>query len=513
MEFLRLMKLKIFFFTLFFSFVSLFAATINWLPAFNLSSGNNGFNPQIATFQNEKAIAVWCETVDPSGPTFEIVARVYDGTQWGPLQILSQLSNTVMAPQIAINSITGEAFVAFSLDSIGSLTIQAVRFDGHNFQLPAIKINTTAEPRGNPSVSINTHGNALVVWNGFALGQEVVQAALYNGSWQSPINISSLPGSFANPKVAYNFSNDTAMALWEENQLIAFNTFDGTNWAIEQFLTSTSNASSPQVTVNSTNGQAFAVWEITDGVNQIIQGAVFDGSLWTLTDLSGDFSFSPQIEVNPNNGQAMAIWAKFNGSQNVIESAIFDGSNWQSPKQASVSDANDPQIVYYYAQNLVAGIWSQAVVESAVFENGLWGPKQNVSGANASTLDIAMDQTSATAFAIWNSDRIRGGLIQVSHGAFAGFGPQPPANLSITQLTNRFPTELDLINQLVWKASPTGGISHYNIYLFGSLIGQVMAHFPLQYKDHHKKSGVVYQYAVTAVDLAGNESAPLLISL
>ena len=66
------------------------------------------------------------------------------------------------------------------------------------------------------------------------------------------------------------------------------------------------------------------------------------------------------------------------------------------------------------------------------------------------------------------------------------------------------------LNQLTWTLSSSLEVTGYFIYRDGIKIATVGASVHT-YKDHNRKKGVSYTYAITAFNSAGNESSPVNI--
>lgn len=105
-------------------------------------------------------------------------------------------------------------------------------------------------------------------------------------------------------------------------------------------------------------------------------------------------------------------------------------------------------------------------------------------------------------------------LSVVGCGASGGNGgdttpPSAPTGLSATSL--------DAAIDLNWAAVQASDLAGYNVYRSTSPIGQASGLDPLNgtapesgasYTDDRAQNGTTYHYVVTAVDGAGNESAP-----
>ena len=89
----------------------------------------------------------------------------------------------------------------------------------------------------------------------------------------------------------------------------------------------------------------------------------------------------------------------------------------------------------------------------------------------------------------------------------------PPTNLTGTVIVNAFLLQADRIHHLQWAAALGGNIANYRIYRNGALVATVSPNGSLQYDDHNQSSKVQDNYAVTAVNTSGNESASVSIAL
>jgi hypothetical protein len=86
----------------------------------------------------------------------------------------------------------------------------------------------------------------------------------------------------------------------------------------------------------------------------------------------------------------------------------------------------------------------------------------------------------------------------------------PPSGLHGNQKINDFALQYELYNQLTWASSPSPGVIGYYIYREGMKIAKVDAS-TYTYKDHNRKKGHPYTYAITAFNSAGNESTSINI--
>lgn len=86
--------------------------------------------------------------------------------------------------------------------------------------------------------------------------------------------------------------------------------------------------------------------------------------------------------------------------------------------------------------------------------------------------------------------------------------PQPPAFIKGKQEKNKFLTQTQFFNKIIWTRSPSKGIIAYRIYRNGVLIAEVSSSF--FYVDPGQKNQAV-EYSVTSVNSNGLESTPITI--
>ena len=103
------------------------------------------------------------------------------------------------------------------------------------------------------------------------------------------------------------------------------------------------------------------------------------------------------------------------------------------------------------------------------------------------------------------------GLIQLFKGNATCL--QPPTNLTAQKIFHRFPTQVDIINQLCWSAA-TGAVA-YNVYADAALT-ILLATIPAPsvcYSQHQIAPCKTVTYYVTSVDASGNHSEPAVLTI
>ncbi len=88
-----------------------------------------------------------------------------------------------------------------------------------------------------------------------------------------------------------------------------------------------------------------------------------------------------------------------------------------------------------------------------------------------------------------------------------------PNNLTAQKIFHRFPTQVDIINQICWSAAP--GAVAYNVYADAalSILLATITNPQLCYSQHQIRSGTSSTYYVTAVDANGFESQPAVVTI
>ena len=103
-----------------------------------------------------------------------------------------------------------------------------------------------------------------------------------------------------------------------------------------------------------------------------------------------------------------------------------------------------------------------------------------------------------------------GGQIQIFRGNTC---LTAPTGLQAQKIFHRFPTQVDIINQLCW--SPAAGAVVYEVYADAALtiLLATITNPPLCYSQHQISSGKLVTYYVVAVDADGNHSAPAVVTI
>jgi len=259
-----------------------------------------------------------------------------------------------------------------------------------------------------PQIAINNNGKALAVWE----QDDNIMANRFDGtSWGTaePIEASAGPATF--PQIIID-SNGKALAVWQQDNKIMANRFDGTIWGTAESIDENmENPNSPQIAIDD-NGNALAVWQAIDLTGYKIMANHFDGSSWGTAEqiVANSASKSmPQVAIN-NNGKALAVWRQRNltGNGFKIWANHFNGSSWGTSEPIETSSSTSvtpPQIAIDNNGNALT-VWEQGNDIMANRFDGTsssWGTDEPIEAdaGRAVTPQITFDNN-GNALAVWS---------------------------------------------------------------------------------------------------------------
>jgi hypothetical protein len=293
------------------------------------ATGHDAGNPQVAFDRSGNAVAVWAR----SNGSNNIVQSSFRpaGGAFGATVDLSATGQSALLPQVAFDA-SGNALAVWArLNGTNEIVQSSLRPAGGAFATP-VDLSATGQDAFDPQVAFDASGNALAVWRRFNGSNDIVQSSFRpaGGVFAAPVDVSATGGSVLGPQVAFDPSGD-ALAVWER--------FNGSNFIVQGAFrpagaafgapvglsASGKDALEPQVAFNP-SGDALAVWERSDGSNDIVQssfrpaGGAFAAPV-DLSDTLGD-AVEPQVAFDAS-GDALAVWRRSNGANNLIVQAAF----------------------------------------------------------------------------------------------------------------------------------------------------------------------------------------------
>jgi PKD domain len=331
---------------------------------------------------------------------------------------LSEAGQNAEEPHVAFDS-QGDALAVWRRFDGSNYIIQAAtRLGGGSWQAP-VDLSEKGESASEPQVAFDSQGDALAVWIRSNGSNEIIQAASRpaGGSWQAPVDLSEKGESASEPQVAFDSQGD-AFAVWQRsngsNEIIqAASRPAGGSWQAPVDVSEAGeNAADPQLAIDP-QGNALALWRHSNGSNFVIQAASrpASGSWQTPVDLSqeGESAFQPQVAFD-SQGDALAVWVRSNGSVYIVQAAIRPaGGSWQTPEDLSEAgqNAEAPQIAVDPQGDALA-VWERSngsvkIIQSAIRPaGGSWQAPNDLSegGEEAYNPQVALDPQ-GDALAVW----------------------------------------------------------------------------------------------------------------
>lgn len=206
-----------------------------WGPPVVLAEA--GRQSRVAMDARGDAVAVW---LGPGG--LYSAALPASSSTWQPAVPVS--TTEAEHPHVGMDSL-GDAVVAWESIGAATNTVQAaVQPAGAAWGAPA-NLSEPVEyghgyPTLNPSVAIDAKGSAAATWDGFRSStDETVQVAVLpaiGGSWQAPLQLADVGGSFVSPLVGMD-EKGNGMAAWARgagaNAAVEAANYDGSSPVLE----------------------------------------------------------------------------------------------------------------------------------------------------------------------------------------------------------------------------------------------------------------------------------------
>lgn len=313
-------------------FLALCAGTVaaDWQGAqrLDLDGLGNAADARIEVADGGFVAAAWRQNGD-------VCARLWEGHSWSPAQNVSEGSPPATTLALAVNN-SGTVVVAWEA---GDGFVYANRRDGQTW-VGASAINTEDQLIGfgeaPPEVAVSESGAAIIVAT-LVIDSEVRATASHwiADQWSVPQVIDTQhPIEFSsNVQVAVDDAGQ-AIAVWQQSDgnlvTVRANYWDGQAWiGPEQIDADADKAgTTPDIDLDS-EGNAVAIWRLSDGSTRRIETADFDGSDW-----SGSVAIDPgsQRLTGPRvglagNGKAVATWRlDASGNRRVYGNTRHDGA-------------------------------------------------------------------------------------------------------------------------------------------------------------------------------------------
>ncbi len=226
-------------------------------------------------------------------------------------------------------------------------------------------LSEAGQETGDPRVAVSTDGTrATAIWlrpDGSFNRIQSASATISGNTptWGTPVTLSEAGQPGSGGRVALSHDGTKAVAIWNRsdgvNNIIqsATATINGSTatWSAPQDLSSAGqDASSPRVAISSDGTRAIAVWYRSNGVNDIIQAATAtisnNTATWSVVQnlsVVGQSANSPDVEMSEDGTKATVVWTRSNGTDSITQSASATISN-NIASWGATSDLSEPGV-------------------------------------------------------------------------------------------------------------------------------------------------------------------------
>lgn len=435
-----------------------------------------------------------------------------NGGPWGPLVTLSTTTAVDYEGVSVAMDATGTALAAW-IDDTNNL-VETAYFSGGSWSTPTpAPLDSTTNEFDTTSVAMDGLGKGLAVWS-----ELDIRASFFSGgTWTPFVNIGT--GVYSNNITASYSPNGSASAVWGHfdfgvNDIYA-NTYNGTTW---QGLINldTDPTQNPDAGIDDL-GNTIAIWSSGTGLSNIVTRR-FNGVTWspaqTISAAPGNLG-RPRIAV-AFDGTAVAVWTD---AGNNIQMSLFNGTTWSAPIFV-VGASQEPRVTMDDSGNALIGwvtlgndlYYARLPKGSSTLDSVTFIRTAPPIADDIDVLDLALSNASSIGFAVWAEQNE---VASDTFGTFSLFAPlvSPPLGIFGSTCNNKFASQSDRVNTIVFVPSVDPDVVVYQISRNGVLIATVLSSGPYTYFDHNRCKGVPDTYTVVAVDGAGNVSSPVTITI
>lgn len=387
-----------------------------------------GSAQQIAVTPQGNAFAVCVSGFDIWASRYNVSTGI-----WQAPTILSPGGNPVSIPQVSVDT-AGNAYVVWRQTGITPRIYAAVYTVATNtWSAPTVISLIAAGTHVSPQVKALSVGTAIAIFGKTNFPLPGIWVNIYSaGAWGGAAQTYAVAQPLISCQLA-TAPNNTAFILWNETGgSLRAGRYSGGVWLAATTLNPVPNATSnPHIAMDGV-GNAIAVWQQSDGTNQRITAAIYTAATDTWASYSyisdaGQNALNPQIAMN-NAGQAIAVWSRFNGTYDIIQAVFYNPNtaSWQTIQDVSPTGQPNTNPVIGIDRN------GNAIAVWVVNSNGIqasnysvstqtWGSLQTLS--NAGTVPQISMNVAGRAGVDWTNGSIIQALI---YKPFPGFvGPYP----------------------------------------------------------------------------------------
>lgn len=300
-------------------------------------SSSDAFDPQVAISANGNAIVVWRGQDGPAEEYYvsSLWVKYYTASTntWNAtataLELYNDKGHDASGAQVVMDG-AGNGVVVWQQFNGVITRVYATRYTvGSGWAMPGSIATGSAGVAVNPRLAMDGSGNAMAVWRQVdASAHYSIWASRYVATtmtWGIPMLIEGDDsGDAFDPQVVMN-SAGNAWVVWHQhdgttNNIWANNYTVASGWSNAALLetSSANDAAHAKIAVNA-NGDAFAMWEQSDGAHTSVWSNRYSPLLqaWGSAALAemddaGD-ALTPQVSVDAA-GNASAAWRQWDGA-------------------------------------------------------------------------------------------------------------------------------------------------------------------------------------------------------
>ena len=404
------------------------------------------------------AVVAWPQGTD-------VLARQWDGSTWTAETVIDNLGTAPEDVHAAFGNNTFVPWVVWRQPVAGVMQIFATRYTGGTWQTP-VQLSSLSSQALDPQIATNAAGTAAVaVWRQNNGAEMNVYASRWTGSaWSAPVVIDNLPGNTATPHVGMDIVGH-AMVVYEQADggfgSIFASYWDGSSWSTPADIDGISGSvDTPQVSMNS-NGDAIAVWQGFGGGEFNMYATRWSGGTWTtpvVLDNQIGSIYEPQISY-ADSGLAIAIWDQDNAGIHSVYASRWSGAAWSAPElveaaAASAAGMIKPQVSIDFDGRAMA-VWLSSGSVAARRWNGTgWDAIQMLESVADAAGNPQVAMGYGDAYAVWqqsNNDYAMRYALDPTYTITAAASPVAGGTASCT------PTTVTSGGSTVCTATPTSG--------------------------------------------------------
>ncbi len=363
--------------------------------------------------------------------------------------------------------------LAFAAGLITLVSATSVAAPQGPWVLPAADVSVPGQDADAPELAVGPDGSATVVWTRDGASDDTLKVASRppGGAFGAPVD---LTGSFvdaAGPAVAIG-SDGTTTVAWLQS--------DGSNQVVKaatrppggvfQNLTTLSqpgqDAANPRIAI-AADGTATAVWQRSDGANQVIQAATRPpgGTFAVAEDLSepGQDAFLPQIAFDPD-GTSTVVWRRSNGSNQIAQATTRPAGGSFGPaenlSQAGQGVAGGPSIAIA-ANGDTTVVWARSNGSNNIAQavtrpdGGAFSTAVDLSAVGASTffpgVTAAPDGTTTAVWLRFGTDNVTQAATMPPGGTFGA--PVDLSGSGVKSFDPKVASGPDGTTTVVWRTA------------------------------------------------------------